>query len=222
MPHRRRILVLLLASVLLAPGASRADVDFSLIERWLATNSGVGSLRIDFTQTRTMRALEIPIEQTGTLWLDYGSDRFRWQTGDPPQTIVIGRGDEMVIMRTPRQRYERRRVGEGGGGGPGGVGALAGGFPRTVEEFRRKYRVLDTSRRDNTFRIVTRPRGESGRGVETFTFVVEAGGFRLLGMEIDLEDGSSVDTVFDRVQLNPRLPPQLFVPDLRGYTETEF
>ena len=62
----------------------------------------------------------------------------------------------------------------------------------------------------------------AGRGVETFTFVVDASHFRLLGIEIDLEDGSSLDTVFRRVEPNIDLPKGLFQPSVDGYTETKF
>ena len=199
--------------------AQSSTPDMRVVEQWLATNSGVGSLQIEFTQTRKMRAVKIPVRQQGTLWLDYGTHRFRWQTGDPAQTIVVSLGENILIMRTPMKRYEIR---PSGSGGAPGMAALADGFPRTLPEFQRRYRVLEIRPESNTKRIVTRPLGESGRGVETFTFVVDGGHHRLLGIEIDLQDGSSVDTVFSRVQTNVRMGRDLFQPSLDGYTETKF
>lgn len=193
--------------------------DMGVVQRWLATNSGVGSLQIDFTQTRRMRSVKVPVRQDGTLWLDYASHRFRWQTGDPAQTIVVSLGKNILIMRTPMKRYEIRPAGSGGAPG---MAALANGFPRTLEEFQQRYRVLEIRPEANTKRIVTRPLGAGGRGVETFTFVVDGSHHRLLGIEIDLEDGSSVNTVFRRVQTNVAMPRDLFKPSLDGYTETKF
>jgi len=190
-----------------------------VIEKWLASNSGVSTLCIDFTQTRTMRSVKMPVKQDGVLWLDYPNDRFRWQTGDPAQTIVVSLGENILIIRTPMKRYEVRRPGSGGAPG---MAALANGFPRSLAEFQQRYRVLETRPEANTRRIVTRPLGEAGKGVETLTFVVDGSHFRLLGIEIDLEDGSSVDTVFRRVQTNVVLQPDLFQPPVDGYTETKF
>lgn len=203
----------------MAAVAQSSTPDMRVVEQWLATNSGVGSLQIEFTQTRKMRSVKIPVRQQGTLWLDYGTHRFRWQTGDPAQTIVVSLGENILIMRTPMKRYEIR---PSGSGGAPGMAALANGFPRTLPEFQRRYRVLEIRPESNTKRIVTRPLGESGRGVETFTFVVDGSHHRLLGIEIELQDGSSVDTVFSRVQTNVRMGRDLFQPSLDGYTETKF
>lgn len=193
--------------------------DISVVERWLATNSGVSSLKIDFTQTRRMRSVKVPLRQDGTLWLDYANHRFRWQSGDPAQTIVVSLGSKILIIRTPMKNYEVRPAGSGGAPG---MAALANGFPRSLPEFQKKYNVLEIRPEANTRRIVARPLGESGRGVQTFTFVVDASHYRLLGIEIDLEDGSSVDTVFRHVETNAAVSRSLFQPDLTGYTETKF
>lgn len=193
--------------------------DMEIVERWLNTNSEAGALKIDFTQTRTMRSVKIPVRQSGTLWLDYSGNQFRWQTGDPAQTIVVSLGKNILIIRTPMKKFEVRPAGSGGAPG---MAALANGFPRSLPEFRQKYRVLEIRPQENTQRIIARPLGEGGRGVNAFTFVVDATHYRLLGIEIDLEDGSSVHTVFNRVQPNPSMPAGLFKPDVTGYTETKF
>jgi len=199
--------------------AQSSAPDMSVVERWLASNAGVASLCIDFTQTRRMRSVKVPVRQEGTLWLDYAKDRFRWQTGDPAQTIVVSLGPNILIIRTPAKRYEVRPAGTGGAPG---MAALANGFPRSLSEFKRRYRVLEVRPEANTRRIVTRPLGEGGRGVSAMTFVIDGSHYRLLGIEIDLEDGSSVNTVFRRVQTNVILPPELFKPSVDGYTETKF
>lgn len=211
---------LFLASVFCTTALAQSNSpDMRVVERWLATNTGVETLRVDFTQTRTMKSIRVPVRQEGTLWLDYQNRQFRWQLGDPPQTIVVSLGQKVLIIRTPMKRYEVR---QSGSGGTPGMAAMAKGFPRTLREFQQRYRVLETTPEANTRRIVTRPLGEAGRGVETFTFVVDASHHRLLGIEINLEDGSSLDTVFRQVEPNPALPKGLFQPSVEGYTETKF
>lgn len=194
--------------------------DMSIVERWMATNSGVRSVKINFTQTRSMKSIKVPARQSGTLYMDYGRNRFRWEAGVPTQTIVIKQGSGMTILRPIGKRYERRAYGSGSVAP--GMSALAGGFPRSMSEFNRKYRVISTEKKHNTYRIETQPLGSAGRGVSRFTFVVQSSGYRLLGVEITLQDGSFINTVFNRVDLNAAMPASLFAPDLSGYTETKF
>src|SRR6056297_686388 len=149
---------------LLGPG-------LEVVQRWLGTNATATSLRINFTQTRTMKSLKVPIRQNGVLWLDYRSGLFRWQTGDPAQTIVTKHGTDIIIIRTPGQKYEVRPAGSGASPG---MGALATGFPKSLEEFRQKYHVVGMLKQDNIFRIKTKPLGSAGRGIGNFTFVIEA------------------------------------------------
>ena len=219
-PFRTLFLVVLVASFLPTFLQSQpAGPDMAVVERWLGTNSGVGSVKIDFTQIRRMRSLNREVSQDGTLWLDYTNHRFRWQTGDPAQTIVVSLGKDILIIRTPGKKFEVR---PSGSGGSQGMAAMANGFPRTMAEFQEKYRVLEIKQHDNTHRIVARPLGQGAVGVNTFTFVVDASHYRLLGMEIDLEDGSSLQTVFRRVEPNAPVDLALFQPPVDGYTETKF
>lgn len=210
------LLVVAAATVLAAPDPAMAN---DVVKRWLGTNSGVNSVKINFTQTRTMRSLKVPIRQSGTLWLDYRSGRFRWQTGNPAQTIVVKPASHLFILRTPMKKYEKRPA---GAGGAPGMGALASGFPRSYSDFQRKYRLQKVEPRHNTHRIVATPLGAGGRGVNTFTFVVDQRSYKLVGIEIDLKDGSSVKTVFNGVQTNAAVPLSLFQPDLTGYKEVKF
>lgn len=210
--------VLLMFAVVPVMAQSKAP-DMEIVERWLAGNSGASALKIDFSQTRAMRSVKIPVRQDGTLWLDYRGNQFRWQTGNPAQTIVVSHGKKILIVRTPMKKFEIRVAGSGGAPG---MAAMANGFPRNLSDFQRKYRLLEIRPQEKTQRIITRPLGEGGRGVKTLTFVVELTRFRLLGIEIELEDGSNLNTVFKKVQINPAIPAGLFKPSLDGYTETTF
>lgn len=211
--------LLVLAFALLSPSLTSAG-DLSVVERWMATNNGVNTVKINFTQTRKMRSLKVPVRQTGTLWMDYRYHRFRWQTGDPAQTIVVRRGSQMFILRTPLKKYEVRPYGSGGGAP--GMSTLAGGFPRSMEEFQKKYRVTGIKRDSGVFFIATQPLGSASRGVSSFTFVVGSDDYRLRGMEIALKDGSTIETVFHSVQSNVSMPNSLFAPSLEGYRKTTF
>lgn len=210
----------LLVACLTFSSLSSDAADMSVVQRWMSTNSGVRSIQIDFTQTRTMKSIKVPIRQTGTLWLNYGTDQFRWQVGSPPQTIVTKFRGNLFIIRTPMKKYERRSAGSGDV--PHGLMAMATGFPRSTSEFQRKYAVQSIATEGSVYRIVTQPKGQAGRGVKNFVFMVGRDDYRLRGMEIFLSDGSFVKTAFNRVIPNVGIPANLFTPDLTGYKETKF
>lgn len=215
----QHLLRLSLVLCLSATAFSQA-ADISVVEKWMATNSGIRSIRIDFTQTRTMRSIKVPIRQSGSLWLNYRSNQFRWQVGNPAQTIVTKHGGSLFIIRTPMKKYEKRAAGSGDV--PPGLMAMATGFPRSTSEFQRKYSVQTIDAVGSAYRIVTQPKGSGGRGVKTFVFMVGRDDYRLRGMEIYLDDGSFVKTAFNRVMPNVGMPGDLFTPDLTGYKETKF
>jgi len=214
-----RALIPAVVALSLLGGAARGDETHRIIANWLRTHSGVQSLAVDFSQRRVMKTLKIPITQQGKLWIDYGRNRYRWQAGNPPQTIVVSRGQSILILRTPLKRYEERRAGSSE---MPGLASLARGFPRSLDEFLRKYRVLDLRSDGPRHSIVAQPRSRDQRGVKTFTFHIEKDRYRLLGVDVDLIDGSSLKTSFTRVQTNVAMPDSLFAPSLDGYTETTF
>lgn len=197
-----------------------SSADMSVIERWMGTNKGLRTIRIDFTQTRSMKSIKVPIRQNGTLWLDYGTGQFRWQVGDPPQTIVTKHNGSLFIIRTPMKKFERRSADSGDV--PHGLMAMATGFPQSTSDFQQKYSVQGIEVDENIYRIVTQPRGQAGRGVKNFVFVVGRDDYRLRGIEISLADGSFVNTAFNRAFPNVGIPENLFTPDITGYGETKF
>ena len=128
--------VLLLCLPLLAE-ASRADSGTSGEEdvvRWLETNEGLTTLKVEFTQTRRLVSLKNPIRQKGVLWLDHPSNRFRWQTGNPPKTIVVREGKELLIIRPPTAESSNggRQAEEEVPAGPSSPGAFPAPCPTSA------------------------------------------------------------------------------------------
>jgi outer membrane lipoprotein-sorting protein len=200
-----------------------AAPDLQIVEKWLQSNANTRTLKVEFTQTRSLKAIKSPLSQTGILWLDYATSRFRWQLGDPPKTIVVRLGEKIAIMRTPLKRVEYREAGQSGSGQQSaGFSGLTGGFPKTMGEFQKKYQILSTNPKGNAHEIVTQPLGADAEGVNQFIFVVDQERFLLKGLIIELKDGSTITTTFQRVDRNLEIAEDLFNPDLSEYTETKF
>ncbi len=186
-----------------------------VISKWLETNNGVSRLKLNFTQTQVMKTVKAPLVQRGTLWLDMGSNKFRWEAG---KTLVTGNGSTITIQRTGSKKYEER---EAGSGAPG-MASLSKGFPKSLDDFNSKYKLLKVTKGASNYSILTQPLGSSGKGVKTFTFKVDAAKFNLEGISLVLKDGSRMSTNFNNIDRNPELPESLFTADLSGYTETKF
>ncbi|HBM78036.1 MAG TPA: hypothetical protein DD438_07985 [Verrucomicrobiales bacterium] len=190
-----------------------------VIRRWLSTNAGVEALEVEFTQIRKLTSLKSMIRQDGILWMDRrGGTRFRWQTGNPPRTIVTRVKDELLVMRPRSLQYEKAPAGES----KNSMAILAGGFPRNWEEFEQKYDLLGVKSQDGTSRINVQPKGQLARGVRVLTFVTRSAKGVLQSIDLTLRDGSSQQIVFDRVVTNPQLSDKIFYPDLTGYRATKF
>lgn len=199
--------------------ASAADL--SIVQRWLDTNANTKSLKVDFIQSRALKTVKNPLVQEGTLWMNYPTNQFRWQLGAPAKTIVVSQQDDQIaVLRTPLKRVEFRQAGQSSSAP--GLSSLTKGFPKTMAEFEKRYRVLSTAKKGNAYEIVTQPIGPDSEGVSRFRFVLDPQRFLLKGMVIDLKDGSMVTTTFQRVNRNEPIQAQVFRPDLTGYKQTKF
>src|SRR5947208_1264401 len=80
----------LLVPFLLACGsaAAAASDTAGLLDSWLAAQTNVHSWTAEFTQTRKLKALAQPLVTTGHVWF-VEPNRFRWEIGQPAQTIAV-------------------------------------------------------------------------------------------------------------------------------------
>ena len=201
--------------------------DLAVVEKWFQATSSAKSVEVVFRQKRKLKTIKLPIKNQGKLWIDYAEDRFRWQTGDPPQTIVLRVEKQLTIVRTPGKRFEIRdltqKAADDERANPkSGMMVLAGGFPRTLGEFQKHYRVLNTESDDQFHRVTTKPIDARSESIDEFVFLIDAKSFFLRGFEIELKDGSSIEMAFDEVTPNPELTDELFQHDLTGYKEADF
>jgi outer membrane lipoprotein-sorting protein len=68
----------------------------ALFEKWLAVQTNLQSWTGDFTQTRSLKVLAQPLVTAGKVWVRPGE--FRWELGQPPQTIVLRQPNQLLIM----------------------------------------------------------------------------------------------------------------------------
>src|SRR5438477_10533859 len=77
-----------------------------LFTRWLNAQTNVQAWSADFVQTRTLKSLIQPLTATGHVWFA-APNRFRWELGNPAQTIAVRQSDEMLVIYPLLKRAER-------------------------------------------------------------------------------------------------------------------
>src|SRR5215831_15574805 len=92
----RDLRVVLLGGLLLGPPRLCAEVG-PLLTSWLAAQTNIHSWSADFIQTRVLKSLAQPLTATGHVWFAF-PNRFRWELGNPPQTIAVREAGELLIV----------------------------------------------------------------------------------------------------------------------------
>src|ERR1035438_6582913 len=76
--------------------AARADTNTALLDQWLSAQTNLHTWTADCIQTRSLPVLSQPLVSTGQVWVAV-PDRFRWQLGQPAQTIALRLPDQLML-----------------------------------------------------------------------------------------------------------------------------
>src|SRR5947209_14918733 len=103
-----------------------------IVSSWLAAQSKVHSWSADFIQTRSLKSLTQPLTAKGHVWFA-APNRFRWELGNPPQTIAVRAVTEMLVIYPRLKRVERFPLsGDKAGPWKDALALLEAGFPRSA------------------------------------------------------------------------------------------
>jgi outer membrane lipoprotein carrier protein len=199
--------------------ASEQTLDLSPLKSWLASQRSVRSVSADFTQIRSFKTLKSPLTIKGHVWIET-PNRFRWQLGEPPKTIIIGNRGETLILHPSKHRAEKRSLSAPGAaphGDPFGMMGFPGGH--SFEEFQKQMSILSLRTEGSLCHLEMLPR--DAQAIQALScinldFDTTTGEWR--SFEIVTKEGSSIRTEFSRVELNSKLPQGLFEYDLNGFT----
>jgi outer membrane lipoprotein-sorting protein len=221
----RRNLRRILSSGLLAIApwyAAAADSD-ALLQAWLGAQSRLKSWQASFTQTRTLKTLQRPLITTGRLWVAT-PNQFRWELGDPPRTIAMRNGADMLVIYPQLKRAERYSLAGPEAGLLGeALALLDAGFPADRASFDARFRVKALLPANATWQIELEPaRASTRRVLPLLRLWVATNDFSLIANEVRLPDGSRMRNDFTNATANSALEPTLFTPTApAGFTITE-
>lgn len=145
-----------------ARGAGVADTN-AFLAAWLGAQGELKTWSADFTQTRTLKVLTEPLRTPGRLWFA-APDQFRWELGQPPQTIALRRTNELFVIYPRLKRAERYPMTAAGGETwRDALALLDAGFPSGRAEFDARFRVLSLVETDGLATVSLEPRSVSAR-----------------------------------------------------------
>ena len=134
--------------------ADERDVQF---DRWFAVQTNLQSWSADFTQTRSLKVLSQPLVATGKVWVTV-PNRFRWELGQPAQTIVLRQPDQLLIIYPRLKRAEKYSL---SGVPPGplkdALALMDASLPRDRATMEESFRLLSATETNSILQMTLRP-----------------------------------------------------------------
>jgi outer membrane lipoprotein-sorting protein len=185
------------------------------VESWLAAQTNIKTWSADFVQTRNFKSLTQPLTKKGHLWFA-APNQFRWELGNPAETIAVKGPNELQVIYPRLKRVERFPMsGEQAGPWKDALALLEAGFPRNASELETQYNILQQSVQKPVARVVLQPKSAAARRMMPQILIeFDTEKLSLRSTELQFADGSSFRNDFDHALLNPSLDPQQFTPAL--------
>jgi outer membrane lipoprotein-sorting protein len=201
----------ILAVLLLATLAGRAEESAALLDRWCAAQTNLLTWSADVQQTRALQMLSQPLVVTGRVWVAL-PNRFRWELGQPPQTIALRQPDQLLLIYPRLKRAEKYPIANAPAGPwKDALSLLDASFPRSRAELESHFRVQSVSQSNGVVQLALQPRSATARKFITGIQVsFRTNDLSLTATELQFSDGSSLRNDFSHAVLNAPLAADCF------------
>ncbi|MGA3284213.1 MAG: outer membrane lipoprotein carrier protein LolA [Verrucomicrobiota bacterium] len=193
-------------AVSIAQGAG-SDAQF---DKWFEVQTNLQSWSADFIQTRHLKVLNQPLVSTGRVWVTPGE--FRWELGQPVQTIVLRQPDQLLIIYPRFKRAEKYPL-DGVPSGPikDALALLDASLPRDRVTMEKSFRLLSAAETNSILQMTLQPKSESARKfISEIVIGFHTNDFTIAATEMKFADGSSLRNDFTNVVMNRSIDPGLF------------
>jgi outer membrane lipoprotein-sorting protein len=198
-----------------------ADYD-AQFNKWFAVQTNIQNWSADFTQIRSLKVLTQPLMTPGKVWVK--RNQFRWELGQPAQTIVLRQPDELLIIYPRFHRAEKYPL---NGVSPGPIkdalALLDASLPRDRVTMEKHFKLLSAAETNSILQMTLEPRSESAREfISEIVIGFRTNNFTIATTEMRFADGSSLRNDFTNVVMNRPMDPELFATNLPpDYTVVE-
>lgn len=199
--------------------ANNYDAQFN---QWFAAQTNMQSWSGDFTQTRSLMALSQPLQSAGKVWVRPG--QFRWELGQPPQTIVVRNPDELLILYP---RFKRAEVYALDKIPPGPIkdamALLDVSIPRDRATMEQHFQLLSATITNATLQMTLQPKSQSARQfINAIVIGFHTNDYVIADSQMEFSDGSTLRNDFHNVVFNQPMKPDLFATNVPpDYTVVE-
>jgi len=207
--------------LLSAPISRAADYD-AQFNKWFEVQTNLQSWSGDFNQVSTLTVLNQPLITPGKVWVKRGE--FRWEIGQPVQTIVLRTPDQLLIVYPRLKRAEKYPLGTVPTGPMKDALALMdASLPRDRASMEEHFKLVSATLTNSVLQMTLQPRSEAARKMIGQVMV----GFRtndyiIAETEMKFADGSKLHNNFTNIVLNQAFSPDLFDAKLPAdYTVSE-
>lgn len=214
---------LTLAGICLVNSAVHAtDTTDTQFNKWFEVQTNLQSWSGDFTQTRTLKVLNQPLVSTGKVWVTH--DKFRWELGQPVQTIVLRQPDQLLIIYPRLKRAEKYPLGQVPSGPiKDALALLDATLPRDRTTMEKNFQLLSAAETNSILQMTLQPRSDSARKfIGQIIIGFHTNDFTIAATEMRFADGSSLRNDFTNVIINQPIEPDRFQEKLPpDYTVVE-
>ncbi len=192
----------------------------ALLDNWLSAQTNLHTWSAELIQTRTFKALTHPLVSTGRVWVAI-PDRFRWELGQPAQTIALRQPDALHIVYPRLKRAEKYPLGDKQQGPwREALALLEASFPRSRAEMDSRFRVVSATPTNSDWQLALQPKSSMARRmIQEILVCFHTNDFSLTATELRFGDGSTMRNDFFNASRNPPIEPRIFdanlEPDIR-------
>jgi outer membrane lipoprotein-sorting protein len=208
------------ALTMLAPAgfsATAEDASGELLDKWFAAQSELKTWSADLVQVRKLKALKEPLSTEGRVWFS-SPKHFRWEIGDPAQTVAVREESALVVLYPRLKRAERYPLDDDSTGQwRDALTLLESGFPQSRMAMEEQFKITDVSLDGDLAEFSMIPKSASTRKLlKEVRISFNIGDMMLRSTELRFADESSMRNEFRNGRANPQLDTGLFeatIPD---------
>jgi len=206
----RRVCLIPLCLAAAVVGAQPNPATEAQFNKWFEVQTNIQSWSGDFIQTRTLKVLNQPLVSTGKVWVEPG--KFRWELGQPVQTIVLREPDQLLIVYPRFKREEKYPIGAIPSGPiKDALALLDATLPRDRATMEQNFRLLSASETNSILQMTLQPRSESARQfISEIVIGFHTNNLIIAATEMKFADGSSLRNDFTNVAVNQPIGPNRF------------
>ncbi|HVJ45413.1 MAG TPA: outer membrane lipoprotein carrier protein LolA [Luteolibacter sp.] len=193
---------------------SFARAEDAVLNSWLERQATITSLDASFTQQRKLPSLKEPVTTPGRICFAK-PDKFRWQLGEPMQTLAVSDGATLTLIEESEK--SARQI-SSDSPQAARFSLLSGKAFESKESFYASFEIIESRINSGIHQYTLKPKDRRMRANVPWVFIdIDPEKKELRALELEMQDKSRVRTLFSDAKFNNKLPDTLFKPDLTGY-----